>query len=1096
MRSLKLILQLFCIQCTIGLSSFCFAGLPAQVDVDRAKHSVDAHGIPNLTIEGVGEIIHPAFVAIYALAYADEDAYDKSFEKLADKNKFIASVNWLEKNLKQNGAGFWVWTYDFDNTYNDVSIKAPWHSAFAQAVGIEAFLAAHKTTGDKKYLELAKKAAEVLFVPIAKGGLLFEKGDDIWFEEIPFPSDNPSHILNGHMRTLIAIKKLSDVTNDKTYTTYFKRGLDTLIKWLPKYDTGYWLRYDLNPRKTELCFRFNNPYGNKLTPLAIHKIILRDPLTQKENVLSLGSKGDSEGDVRFAGNDWGQPEVLDQKSIRRLLPVSPSSYQEQLDGETHHKPGTYFYQNLPTEWTDNLRSDWFELVVVYKDEQAGNVSLQMRSIAPGPAFQWMKNGDLHLTGSGEWREWRIPVRPSDLGFFCGASYGDKHLRYLEKLADSEPKLKPWVSLAKGYLNTFDNEHPVETVKLEQQVLPLQTSPLTIIGTDVNGLLCQFFGGKNTRFNTFGVYSEWDGVSDIEPPIHNIFVIAEQARLGIHHMFKSAHTDPNIVENKYVKKYGVQIVTKKNYQDVKREPAYKYLLKNSEETKNGALLWPSNYYNAYNDVEIRAGWSSAFSQAYVIKALRAAIDDKIENPKADYRKILKQAMMAYFVPISENGFLVKTHYDLPFFQEFSISPHSVINAHLVSLSSIKESIQYEPMLIDLYKDSLNTLREHIYLFDAGYWLRYDLNPKKELLCQIDWIEGERSPLIESIALENPQTEKQTHISVNSDQAFAAYPSIGGTDWSMVETDDNRVGRGFVNGYKRRNTPVDKGAHHNVYFTLALPTREFENDFIIPSFKLRIQYKDVSPGKFQLKIKPLDMNNHHTFVLLREGHIVCTGDQQWKEVTISIHPRELGWFVGPDYQQFHFEQLALIGEQTKDWFFKQLAIRHQHFFNLNKEGISPFVVEVPSEFGKDVPEKKVTETPEQKVISGVSIREASPTYEGHGFDISINGDPSKSYVAGMDGEKLSFVEFDLEKVSDIKAVEIVWENENNFARNVKILTLLENSSPQEAVLDQSETRKNTSVIQLNKSKGVKRARIEFSDFAGQSRLLLRQIRFTSN
>jgi hypothetical protein len=66
---------------------------------------------------------------------------------------------------------------------------------------------------------------------------------------------------------------------------------------------------------------------------------------------------------------------------------------------------------------------------------------------------------------------------------------------------------------------------------------------------------------------------------------------------------------------------------------------------------------------------------------------------------------------------------------------------MINAHLISLTSIKGSIAYELRLKSLYEEGIKTLKEHIYLFDTGYWLRYDLNPRKEVLVQIDWLEGE-------------------------------------------------------------------------------------------------------------------------------------------------------------------------------------------------------------------------------------------------------------------------------------------------------------------------------------------------------------------
>ena len=260
------------------------AALPAQTDVDRAKHLVDDKGVPLLKIAGIGDQRHPAWVAIYALAYAGVETYDPKLAGLENAEKFNACITWLERNLKQQPNGLWVWEYGFDSTYNDISIKAPWSSAFAQATGIQALLVAYKRSANNKYLALANKAAQSLFTPLAKGGFLFQSDGDIWFEEIPQPVDNPSHILNGHMRVLLALKELANASGEAATANWLKRGTDTLYRWLPRYDTGYWLRYDLNPQKKDLLFRFANPYGFPSHPLAIDKISLRDPVTKKEVV--------------------------------------------------------------------------------------------------------------------------------------------------------------------------------------------------------------------------------------------------------------------------------------------------------------------------------------------------------------------------------------------------------------------------------------------------------------------------------------------------------------------------------------------------------------------------------------------------------------------------------------------------------------------------------------------------------------------------------------------------------------------------------------------------------------------------------------------
>lgn len=926
----KIILITFISQLVMASINNFALGLPKQTQIQNAQTEFDQNGIPIMHIEGIGAQRNPATIAAYALAYGGRHEGYYKLDCSKNTKKFEASLQWLVNNMVKTKGGLWVWQYDFDHTYNDITVKRPWYSAFGQATGIEALLAGYKEFNDKSYLESAIKAAKVIITPIQEGGLMFTNGNDVWFEELVDSNGKPTYILNGHMRALIALHELATVTGDNCYKEHFNKGVTTLIKWLPKYDTGYWLRYDLNPRKTELLFRFNNPYGD-LPDLAIHKIVLRDPLTNEEKVLNIGARGDTEGSMKISGNGWGQQIEIDGKSTRRLIKVTPSTYTEQLDGDPHHAPYTYFYLDLPSNWQDNLRSEWFELVVTYKDELPGNVAVQMRSIAPGPAFQWARNGELLLTGSGKWREWTIPIRISDLGFPCGEIYGEKHLQYLEKLASWEPKLRDWVSLMQGYLYSFDDNHYTKEVKLIKQVLPYQSFMLPLISIDDKGVLQQHVVSKESVIDGDGL---WDFKSDFGEQVYQLYIISLQAEHGYKALEGSLHkSHDTLKQNKFIKKKQINFISKENVSKLKREPAYEYLLNHAVAKGSEALLWESGYPNTYNDVVIDENWSSSFTQAYVIKALKAAINDNIKTPAADYSKILSKALMGYFVPVEENGFMFNSHYSLPFFQEFSkLPPHNIINAHLVSLTTIKDSIDYEPRLKHLYELGLKTLKEHIHLFDAGYWLRYDLNPKKETLVQIDWLGGKLSPLIEAIEIENPQTANFTKIEVAEDSTYKSYPNIAGADWSTVQSDETkRKGRSFVNGYLLRSKPLNKGALHNVYFTMVLPDREFNNNFIIPVFKMKIKYKDIAPGKFHFKIKPINLNDFYNFIPLKDGHITCNGDQVWKEAIIPIYPEELGWFVGPDYQKFHTEQLELIGEQNNDWFFKQLGERHKYFYD---------------------------------------------------------------------------------------------------------------------------------------------------------------------
>lgn len=210
-----------------ALNIYC---LPAQTDIQNAQHVTLPNGVPLLKVENfTSPIENPAFIAIYAHHYAGMTEFDDAPYVNKDDQKFFACIEWLSTHLKEQ-KGLWVWHYDFDHTYNDIQIKAPWYSAFGQAVGIEALLLAHEKSKDTKYVDLAKKAAECFFIEIKDGGVKFQKDNDIWLEEVTFPNDNPPHILNGHMRALIALNKLYEATKIKKYKELFDIGIETLSK--------------------------------------------------------------------------------------------------------------------------------------------------------------------------------------------------------------------------------------------------------------------------------------------------------------------------------------------------------------------------------------------------------------------------------------------------------------------------------------------------------------------------------------------------------------------------------------------------------------------------------------------------------------------------------------------------------------------------------------------------------------------------------------------------------------------------------------------------------------------------------------------------
>ena len=862
-------------------------GLPPQTDVHRAKHTVDENGVPFLTIENVGTVHNPSTTAFYALAYAGVE--EGTSEGLSiDKQKFNTTINWLVDNLKENKQKLWIWNYEFDNTYNDIEIKAPWYSAFGQAVGIQALLASWRQTNNTTHLKKAEQAAQAFFVPISKGGLLFSSGNDVYFEEIPHSDKNPSHILNGHMRALLAIKELHEATKKPLYKTWFDKGLETLLRWLPRYDTGYWLRYDLNPKKKGLLFRLANPYAFSNPTVAIDKITLRDPISGKESVLDIGAAGDHEGTERIAGNDWGQIETVAGRNVRRLLAVMGGKEDFGSTGQMV-PPYSYFYLDLPDEWNNNLRSEPYEITIDYYDEKSGNLTVQMRSISPGAAtFRDLRNGDLLLSGSGQWRSWKVALYPNDLGYWVGEIYGEKHVEYLEKLLEYDKRLKRWASKAKAYANEIEDGENYTIVEPGEFILPKQTPPGGII-TDQNGIAQQFFynselGKETPHYSPFGV--------------------------------------------------ALQLLAPSSGMD--RMPAFEWLKNPENQIKIGndksAVVWIYSFTNTYNDVETFAPWASAFSQAYIVKALNYCYAN-IEKSPAMWN-LLISAVNAYRVSVKDGGIKSETISGTPWFEEIP-KPNAthILNGHLVSiaeLTEISKALGNKGDVASISQSGASSLRDMFYLFDTGYWMRYDLNPKKQLLLQLDWLEGGESPLIGEIQFQAPQFRKKTVLDMSNNSRSESV-HLTGREWSGQQTIDGRTVVGFENGYNRNKIARKGGTRHNVYIRVNLPVWHFEDYFDVQPHRLHIKYKDVAPGRYALKIQVIHEGSRLDFVPLRDGVLKTIGDGRWKTAVFTIRPQDMGWSKGAEYQVFEIQQLTRIAAIFDDWFFKQCVEREQYFLD---------------------------------------------------------------------------------------------------------------------------------------------------------------------
>jgi len=202
----------------------------------------DAAGIPMLNYHGViGLQYNPIAIAQWGLA--NYNCFRASGDAVRWQ-KTVQAADWLAANLEQNARGLWVWNHHFDWDYRD-PLKAPWYSGLAQGQGVSLLLRVHAQdhSADEKYLRAAENAFVPLTRAISDGGVLFEdEQNDLWIEE--YLVDPPTHILNGFIWALWGVFDFWLSRADASAKEIFDRGVQTLVRNLDRFDTGYWSLYE------------------------------------------------------------------------------------------------------------------------------------------------------------------------------------------------------------------------------------------------------------------------------------------------------------------------------------------------------------------------------------------------------------------------------------------------------------------------------------------------------------------------------------------------------------------------------------------------------------------------------------------------------------------------------------------------------------------------------------------------------------------------------------------------------------------------------------------------------------------------------------
>lgn len=1025
-----------------------------QTDVNNATFIIK-EGVPYLDIQNVGVVFHPAWTGLYTLQYANNESY---YPKEVEPNEelFFHLVKVLEEKLTYLEKDSAVWLYNFDNTYNNVYIKAPWYSSFAQAIGIEVFITAYEKTKDKKYLELAKKVAKPLISSIENSGLLYDKDGDIWFEEIPL-KEKPTHILNAQLRSLIALDMLYKNSEEKIYKEYFDKGLKTLQKWLPKYDAGYWLKYDLNPSYTQL-FRITNPYGFETVELAIDSISVLD---KNQNVLLKEDIGDGDDfdtskPVYLSGIDWKSEYKDGNLTLREIKTTLPVDFKTEFESQSLVGPYTFLNINFPM--TDT--KEYF-IKIDYKDNQKGNLVLQKRAIAPNIKFEDVSNGIFLLKGDDENRSLIAKIDESNLGYHVGLSYAWRHYLYLEKLKEitNDESIAKWGNIAKSYINTIEYKTD-RIIKNNNLSLPIQTPMTPLMSFSEDMVIRQHINTSNENF----LYGKKMDKNQVPKPVISPYIVALQADGSFKHinqlMFQTSDYLKESLRDNYLAYKWISVEDKDL---IIKDNAIIWLKTNGKQYRD-SLAWQFDFANSYNDMVQEAGWNSAFGQAYVIKAF-------IENGVYDYA--IKGAN-AYKYDISKGGVSSFDKSGNIWFEEVPNKSH-ILNAHLISQNVLMENFDKfkSKNINDISKNGLDSLEKYISDFDTGYWSKYDQNPKKELLFQFDWIDGDKSPLIDEVCLVSSVSHKKTCLDVGSEKDYESSDRITGLDWLASFKEDGKTVRNFRNGYVERTAVVSGGTHHNAFIWMSLPDREFIDQWDITPYYLVVKYKDVSKGQFIVKSQSMREGGFLEFMPLYSSNIITQGDGKWKEHIVPIRTNDLGWYLGVDYHKYHVAQLNDIVEKSKSVLLKQVANRWQYYLEQYENKQNPIVE----------PQRNPS-----KELQGYKVSSNLKFYQGYELEKAIDGDPSSNYVASFENVELPHkIVIYLKEKKFIDKLQLIWESNSNNAQEFSIEVY------EDGKLNLKKDIKNSSQyseIELNQN--ATKVVINIKKYNGQNRLLMRAIR----
>ncbi len=214
--------------------------------LNRLIAGFDEKGIPVNTsyvdVEGGGTHYYPISIGQVALSIYHAWIDSGKKEKL---KHFLQIADWFVDNRQEDIVGTYWLTEVPKPEYH---VHDPWKSAFAQSRALSVLLRAWQETNNQSYLEVATGALTPFSLDIADGGVAIRRTNaEVFYEE--YVADEPTRVLDGHFFSLFGLFDYiravdSNHPGQELAHQLFEDGVNGLVEALPKYDLGYWVRFN------------------------------------------------------------------------------------------------------------------------------------------------------------------------------------------------------------------------------------------------------------------------------------------------------------------------------------------------------------------------------------------------------------------------------------------------------------------------------------------------------------------------------------------------------------------------------------------------------------------------------------------------------------------------------------------------------------------------------------------------------------------------------------------------------------------------------------------------------------------------------------